>query len=274
MVAGLAEAFSYEFMQRALLAGAFVAVTCAVLGVFMLLRGQALLSDGLAHISFAGIALALLVGWAPLEMALVAAALGAVGIQLLRERGLAKSDVAIGLFFTGGLALGIALVSHGRGITGGISTYLFGSILAVSEEDVLVVLALAAGVILVILALYKELLYLAFDEEAARVAGLPVRSMGYLFSILTAASVVLAARVVGVLLVGALIIVPAATGLRLAKSFRAALALSIAFGLASVALGLWASLALDVAAGAAIALAALVLYTLATAAYAATRRAA
>lgn len=257
---GLAEAFGHGFMQHALLGGLMVAVVCALIGVFTVLRGLSLLSDGLAHVSFAGIALGLVLNIFPLGLALAAAVLGAVGIQILRERGWAKGDVAIGLFFTAGLALGIALVSRGRGLNVSVSGYLFGSILTVTGRDLQWVLALGLVLVLLIAAFYKELLYVAFNEEAARVSGLPVRAIGFGASALTGATVVLAARIVGVLLVSALIIVPAAAALHLARSFRGTLAAAAVLGMLAVAVGLYSSYAWDVAAGASIALASLGLY--------------
>lgn len=262
---GLAEAFGYDFMQRALLAGLLVALLCAMLGVFIVLRGMSLIGDGLGHVSFAGVALGLALNVLPLETALAASIAGAVGIQWLRERGLARSDVAIGLVFSGGLALGVAIVSHGHGLGVNVSSYLFGDILAVTRQDLTLVAAL--GVLLAgsVLALYKELVYVTFNEEAARVSGLPVGKLNLLFSVLTGAGVVLASRVVGVLLVSALIVVPAAAGLQLARGFRGTLLAATLLALLAVVAGLYASFAFDVAAGAAIALASIALFALAAA---------
>ncbi|MBI4392474.1 MAG: metal ABC transporter permease [Euryarchaeota archaeon] len=251
---GPADVFAYDFMVRALVAGILVAFLCALLGVFTVLRGMGMISDGLGHVSFAGVAVGLLVGAFPLEFALVAAIVGAVAIQLLQERGLLKSDVAIGLVFTGGLALGIAIVSHGRGLGVNISSYLFGNILAVSAGDVQLVLALGALLAAATALFYKEFLYLTFNEEAARVSGLPVGALNLFFSILIGAGVALAARVVGVLLVSALIVVPAAAALQVARSFKRTLAAAAALGVVAVVVGLYLSFAVDIAAGAAIAL--------------------
>jgi zinc transport system permease protein len=262
---GIAEVFGYDFMVRALLAGLAVALLCAVLGVFTVLRGMSMISDGLGHVSFAGIALGLVFNVLPFGFALAATILGAVAIQLLRERGFVKSDVAIGIVFSAGLALGIAVVSHGQGLGVNVTNYLFGNILAVTSSEVRLVVALGAALCVVILLLYKELFYLTFNEEAARVSGLPSRTLNLFFSVLTWASVVLASRVVGVLLVSALIIVPAAAGLQFARSFRATLVASAALGMLAVVLGLYASFAFDIAAGAAIALTRLALFLVAAA---------
>jgi zinc transport system permease protein len=252
------------FMLRALEAGLVVALVAGVLGVFNVLRGLSLVSDGLAHVSLGGVALGLVLGFFPIGVAIVSAILGGLAIQLLRERGYAKSDAAIGIIFSTGLAVGIAIISHGgNGLTRDVNGYLFGSILTSTPGDVVTVAAGALVVLAALLALYKEMLYLAFNEEAARVSGLPVSTLNTVFTILTAISVVLAARVVGVLLVSALMIVPASAGLQLARSFRGALAISVALGAASVLAGLYASYVVDVATGPAIALASTALFVLA-----------
>jgi zinc transport system permease protein len=262
---GLAEVFGYDFMLRALAAGLAVALVAALIGVFNVLRGLALVSDGLAHVSLAGVALGLVLGIYPIWIALIAAILGGLGIQWMRERNVAKSDTAIGIVFSAGLALGIALISRGGGLNVNVGNYLFGSILAVTERDVLTVILAGVVVLGAIAAFYKELLYLAFNEEAARVSGLPVRALNAMFTVMTAVAVVLAARVVGVLLVSALMIVPAAAGLQIARSFRGALVWSILLGALAVLVGLYVSFAVDVASGAAIALASTAVFLLVTA---------
>jgi zinc transport system permease protein len=254
------------FMLRALEAGLVVALISAVLGVFNVLRGLSLVSDGLAHVSLGGVALGLVLGAASgsIWVAMLAAVLGGLAIQVLRERGYAKSDAAIGIIFSTGLAIGIAIISHGgNGLTRDVNSYLFGSILTSSRSDVATVAVGALVVLAVLVAFYKELLYLAFNEEAARVSGLPVTALNTMFTILTAVSVVLAARIVGVLLVSALMIVPAAAGLQLARSFRGALALSVLLGMLCVVAGLYASYVVDVATGPAIALSSTAVFVLA-----------
>ena len=250
----------YPFMQRALLAALIVAALSAALGVYVVLRGLALLGDGLAHISFAGIALGLVLGIYPLALALVAAILGALAIHALRAREIVRGDTAIGILFTAGLALGILIVSRNRGVGADLAGYLFGNLLAVSARDVAVV-AIAAAILLALLVLlHKELFYITFSEEAARLSGLPVAALNVVFTAATAASVVIATRIVGVLLVSALLIVPAATALQLGRSFRATLAWSIGFGFLSVTLGVFAAAQWGLATGASVALASTLLF--------------
>lgn len=254
MLPGL-EAFAPGFMQRALLAGLLVGGIAATLGVLLVLRGSAMIGDGLAHIAFGGVALGLLANVYPLGTALIAAVVAAVGIHALRSRGVVLGDTAVAIFFTTGLALAVVLVSLGRGFNVDLFSYLFGSIVGVSEAD----LALVGAVGVVLLAglglLYKEWFHLTFSEESARVAGLPVQALNLAFAVLTAVTIVVAARVVGVLLVSALLVVPAATSLQVARSFRAAMALSAGIACAAVVVGLFAAYHADIAAGGAIAFA-------------------
>jgi zinc transport system permease protein len=242
----------YDFLRYALLAGLMVALLGGILGVFLVLRGMSLLGDGLAHLSFAGIALGLVAGVLPLGAAFVVSVLGAVSIHLMRERGLVKSDTAIGIIFTGGLAVGILLVSMQRSLVN-VQSYLFGSIIAVSADDLWITAGIVAALLGLVALFYREFVYMAFSEEAARVSGLPVRFLNLLFVTLTAGAIVMAARLTGVLLVSALVIIPAATALQLRRGFHATLAWSVAFGLASVLVGLALSVTYDTAPGATIA---------------------
>lgn len=256
----LLDALQYTFLQNALIAGLVVAVLGGILGVFLVLRGMSLLGDGLAHVSFAGVALGLAAGLMPMATAFVVSVLGAIIIHLLRERQVVKGDTAIGIIFTGGLAVGVLVVSA-RGLAG-VQTYLFGSILAVTRSDLQVTVVLGALVLAVLGLFYRAFVYMAFSEEAARVSGLPVRLLDLLFVSLTAATIVMAARLTGVLLVSALLIVPAATALQLRRGFVATLAWSVGFAVASVAIGLAASVQYGLATGATIALTAIALFTL------------
>jgi zinc transport system permease protein len=260
---GILDVFGYDYMQRALVAGLLIALVCTLVGVFTVLRGMALISDGLAHISFAGIAVGLVLGIFPLQFAIVAAVLGAIGIQFVREKGWVKSDVAIGLFFTTGLATGVAIISRSKGLSVNVTSYLFGSILSVTPRDVAWVLGLTALLMAAITVFYKELLYVAFNEEAARVSGLPVGAINLGTSILTGICVGLASRIVGVLLVSALIIVPAAAVLQLSRDFRETLIASAGVGMIAVLAGLYWSFVFDIAPGASIALVSMALFGLA-----------
>lgn len=254
---------NYPFLQRALLAALVVAALSGLLGIYVVLRGLSLIGDGLAHISFAGVALGLSLGLYPLAFALGFAIVGALLIQALRASGKVRGDTAIGILFTAGLAFGIIIISKQKGFSVDLTTYLFGNILAVTNADLILVAAVALGLLVVFALLRKEFFYVTFSEEAARLSGLPVGALNVLFTALTAATIVVAARLVGVLLVSALLIVPAATSLQFARSFRFALVLSVLVGLASVLIGLYVAIAYGLATGASIALASAMLFGLA-----------
>jgi zinc transport system permease protein len=229
--------FQYKFMQRAVIAGVLVAILAGLLGVFLVLRQMSLLGDGLAHVSFAGIAVGLASGFYPIGVALVFSVLGAVAIYFLRERGIVKGDTAIGILLTSGLALGLVVVSASHGLVN-TSAYLFGQILAINDQDLRVVLGVGAGLVLLLVAFYKEFVTMTYSEEAARVTGLPVDLLNVIFVSLTAATIVVSIRVAGILLMSALIVVPAATALQIARGFRRAIALSVLVAVASVVIGI------------------------------------
>lgn len=257
------ELLGYEFMRRAFLAGLAAAVVCPLIGVFLVLRRLSLLADGLGHVTFAGLAAGLLLGVNPLFAALIAAVGGAIGIERLRARGRVAGDAAIAMFYTSGLAMGVVLVSRAGGFNANVLSYLFGSIAAVNDTDLAIVGLLTAAVVLLVTLFYKELFYLTFDEESARAAGLPAARVNTLLAGLAAVTVVAAMRIVGLLLVSALMVLPALTAIRLAASFRQTLVYAVGAGLIAVVAGLTISFYVDSAPGGTIVLAALALFGLA-----------
>lgn len=257
------ELLGYEFMRRAFVAGLAAAIVCPLIGVFLVLRRLSLLADGLGHVTFAGLAAGLLLGVNPLFAALIAALGGAVGIERLRARGRVAGDAAIAMFYTSGLAMGVVLVSRAGGFSANVLSYLFGSIAAVQNSDLAIVGLLTVAVVLLVALFYKELFYLTFDEESARAAGLPAARVNTLLAALAAVTVVAAMRIVGLLLVSALMVLPALTAIRLAASFRQTLVFAVAAGVIAVVVGLTASFYLDSAPGGTIVLTALALFGLA-----------
>lgn len=253
---------AYEFARWQLLAALVVALLCAVLGVYVVLRGMSMLGDGLAHISFAGIALGLALGFYPLPMAMGLAVLGALLIHALGARRVVRSDTAIGILFSAGLALGVLIVSKNGGVGANAQAYLFGNLASVQREDAWLILALGGLLLAVFAALHKEFLAVTFHEEAARVSGIPTGAFNVAFMALTASGIVVASRIVGVLLVSALLVVPAATALQVARSFRGAIAFSVGFALAGLLAGIYAATAYGTSTGASIALACTGLFTL------------
>jgi zinc transport system permease protein len=233
--------FDREYMQLALAAGLVIGVSAPLIGVFLVQQRLSLMGDGIGHLAFAGVAAGLLLEVWPLWTALLVAVVGALAIEWLRSHGRTTSDLALALWFYGGIAAGIVLAS--RAGNGGLAIvpYLFGSILTIDAADVRVIVALGVG-ILVTLALFGRALFaIVVDEESARVNGIPVGIGNSVLAVLTAVTVVAAMRVVGVLLIAALMVLPVASGRILARSFRGTLTVSAAIGAVSVVLGLAAA---------------------------------
>jgi zinc transport system permease protein len=227
--------FALPFMQRAVLAALFTGLAAPAVGTYLVQRRLALMGDGLGHVAVTGVALGLLTGTSPTWTAVVVAVLGAVLIEVIRERGHTNGDVALALLFYGGLAGGVLLTGLGGQSANLLQEYLFGSITTISAGDVLVTMTLAAVVVVVAVGLSPQLFAVAQDQEFARVAGLNVRAYNLLVAVLAAVSVTVAMRTVGLLLVSALMVVPVATSQQLTRSFRATLAAAMALGtLASV----------------------------------------
>ena len=246
--------FQYGFFQRALLAGLGVGLACALLGVFLVLRKDAMIGHGLAHISFAGVAVGLFFGWLPLFSALGLTVVTAGLLVKIRQRAGVYGDTAIALVSSFGFALGILLVSISKGLNVNLFAYLFGDILTISTLEVEISLALAAVVVLVIIFYFRDFLFATFDPEAAQVAGIPEKRVEYLLTVLAGVTVVLGMKVVGLLLVVALMVIPAASALRLARNFRHALGLAVVFSLSEILVGLCLSFLLDIPASAGIVL--------------------
>ena len=247
------EILHYSFMQRALLGGILIAILCSAIGVFLVLRRMALLGDGLAHISFGGIAAGMFFKVYPLLSALVFSVLAALGIQKLKQMKV-YSDSAIAILFSFGLALGVVLVSLSHGFNTDLMSYLFGSILAVSETDILLILCVGLTTLAALALFYKELFYITFDEESARASGVPVERLNTMLLVLTAVAVVLSMQVVGILLVSSFIVIPASIALPLCRSFRQSIIASVLTSVASVVAGLFLAYYFDLAAGGAIVL--------------------
>lgn len=252
----------YAFMQHAFLAGIMVACLCPVIGLFLVVRRLALIGDGLGHISFAGVAAGWLLGIYPVYTAVLFAVCGSIGIELLRQRQRQAADLYLALVFYTGIALAVIFASMVRTAGNNLLSYLFGSIVTVSAQDVMMIYALGGVILLIIALLYKELLFISFDEDAARVNGLHVAFDNVLLAVLTAVTVSAAMRVVGILLVSALMIVPVAASLQIARSFAGAMVWSVVFAEISAAVGLWASFYFNLAPGGAIVMTAVLIFTL------------
>jgi zinc transport system permease protein len=256
----IAAVFHYAFLQRALAAGLFIALACAVLGVFLLLRKDAMLGHGLSHVAFAGVAIGLLVGWMPLLSALVVSVAAALGIMRLKETAGLHGDTAIAIFSSVGLALGVTLASISGRFNVALFGFLFGDVLAIEPAEVALSIALAIAVVGLVAFHYHRFLFMTFDREAARVAGVPVRRLDALITVLAAVTIVLGMKIVGILLVAALLVIPAAAGLQAARSFRGAVLGASIVSALSVIVGLLAAYALDWPASGTIVLTAFLLF--------------
>lgn len=260
------EILEYGFMQRALLASLMVGVAAPAVGVFLVQRRLSLLGDGLGHVALTGVAIGVLTSTAPVWTALVAAVLGAVLIELIRARGRTSGDVALAVLFYGGIAGGVVLLSLApRGQAANLDAYLFGAITTTSASDVAVFAVITVVVLGVVWFLGQRLYAVSDDEEYARAVGLPVLALNVVLAALVAATVVLSMRVVGLLLISALMIVPSAVAQAVARSFRQTLYLACGIGLAVSVSGTAASYYAGTPSGGTIVLLAIALFLVVTA---------
>lgn len=240
----LIEILSYGFIQRALLAGTLIALLCSVLGVFLVLRRLSLIGDGLAHVTFGSTAVALalkLYSSAALLVSLPVVLLASLGILKLIERARLSGDAAIGIVSAVGISTGIMLASAGGGYNVDLLSFLFGNILSINREEVLIAAGLFCLVMLLLGLFFNDLLAITFNEELARVSGVRTRLINAVLVMLTALSVVLAMKLVGIMLISSLLILPAVSALQLARSFKACIALAALQGGGSVVTGIFIS---------------------------------
>jgi zinc transport system permease protein len=246
-----------EFMQRALLAALVTGLAAPAVGTYLVQRRLALLGDGIGHVAVTGVALGVLTGQAPMLTAVVVAVLGALAIELIRARGRTSGDVALALLFYGGIAGGVLLIGIAGESPASLQSYLFGSIVTVSAGDLVTVASLAVVVVLLALGLAPQLFAVCQDEEFAKVQGLDVRLYSVLLSVMAAVTVTVAMRTVGLLLVSALMVIPAATAQQLFRGFRITLLSAMGMGTLASLGGVTTSFYLDAAPGATIVMLAL-----------------
>ncbi len=236
------------FFQMALIGGCLISLICSIMGLFIVLRQESMIGDSVAHTAFGGIALGLLIGVDPILTAMVVSIFSLLAISYMRSKGIAQSDSAMAIMLAGGFSLGLIIISIAGGFNVDIMDYLFGSILTITIEDMILIGILGIAVLLVVILLYKELLAITFDERASRMNGIPVSKISIVFNILMGITIVLSIKVVGIILVVALLVLPALTALQLEMSFRNTIAYSIVFGLFSMIFGIIISGMMDVAA--------------------------
>ena len=256
--------FTMEMFQRALISAIIVTVVAGLLGTFLLIRNLALIGDGLAHVSFGGVAVGVVLGASsPLWYALVFSVAASIIIYELQSREILTGDASIAIFLTGMLALGlVALRMGGGGITTDIEGYLFGNLLLIDEAGLNMISIICLSSILILFSIRNGLLATTVDPLSAAVQGIPVRNIGLLFSVITAAVVVSMVQIVGALLVTSLLVTPAATAQLVGKSFRSCMILTQIFGISSVLIGLYLSSELETGSGSMIALVTAIVFCL------------
>jgi zinc transport system permease protein len=222
---------TYEFMQRALLAAVLVGITAPAVGIYLVQRRQVLMGDGIGHVALTGVALGFLTSTNPVWTAVLVACAGAVAMEMIRARGKVGGDIALALLFYGGMAGGVLLINLAPGgSNANLNSYLFGSITTVSQQDIWAISLLALFVFAVCIGLRRQLFAISQDEEFARVTGVPVRALNLLLAITAAVTVTVAMRVVGLLLVSALMVIPVAAVQQFTRTFAATLVAAVGFG--------------------------------------------
>jgi zinc transport system permease protein len=253
----------YSFMQRALIASVLIGLSAPSVGVYLVQRRLSLIGDGLGHVALAGVAVGVLTSTSPVWTALVAAVAGAVAIELIRSRGRTSGDVALAVLFYGGIAGGVVLISQAPGGTpSNLNAYLFGAITTTTQSDLIVFAVLSAIVLAVTHGLGRYLFAVSNDEEYATASGLPVLPLNLLLAVMTAVTVVVSMRVVGLLLISALMIVPIATAQLIAGSFRSTVALGTLIGVVVSVAGVTTSFYQDTPSGGTIVLFAIALFVM------------
>jgi zinc transport system permease protein len=245
--------FNYEFMQNAMLAAILISILCPLIGIFLVLKRHSMMSDTLAHSSLAGVALGIVSGFNPILSAFLFTSICGIIIELMRKYYKKYEELILIIVLSFSLGTAITIISSGK-VKTNVNSYLFGSILTISKEELYSVLALSIISIIVVLTLYNQLLYIVFDEEGAKIAGIKVKLVNYIFAILVAAAISVTIRIVGVLVLTTMITLPVTTALQLNKGFKKTLVFSIAISMIDIISGLFISYYSNTAAGGMIAL--------------------
>ncbi len=248
----------YEFMKNAFAAGILISILCPMVGVFLVLRRHAMIGDTLAHSSFAGVALGLVIGINPIICAFIFTTVCAFIIEYLRTYYNKYSELILSIILTFSVGVGITLISSGKTSTS-VNSFLFGSILTVTKSDLLIMVILSLLSLIVLFLLYDKLLYITFNEEGAKICGINVKLINYIFSLMVGATISVSIRIMGILVMSSMIALPVATALQFKKGFKSTLMLSMLFGFLDIMLGLTASYFLNCAPGGTIALTSIVI---------------
>jgi len=256
----MVEMLSYEFMQRAFVAGIFIAILASLSGTFVVLRRYSLISETLAHSALVGVAVGLVAGYNPLWVAVAVAIISAWLIEYLRSSFALYSDAILAILLSGSLALAVIIVSLGGAFNNSLFSYLFGSILSVSDSDVLTIVIFGSLSLLFLLLFSKELYFIAYDEEVAKTSGIKVKFLNFLLVTVVAIIIALSIRVVGSLLIGALMVIPTVAALQYRFGFKGTMLLSLFFALFSVVFGMSLSYYFSLPSGATIVLCVIVIF--------------
>ena len=263
MIDFLVEPLEFPFMQRAFLAAGLAAIVCAVVGTFVILKGMAFMGDAVAHSSLAGMSVAYLAGGGVFWGALAWAIPASLAMTSISRWTNLRLDTSIGIIFASGFALGIILMSRASNYTADLFGFLFGNVLGASWSEVALIGGMAGGVLALVLAFYKELLYTSYDATMSAASGIPVRFIQYLLPVLVAVTTVVSLKAVGIILVIALLVTPPATGTLLARRLPGIMAYSVASAVIATVVGLYLSFYADLPTGPSIVLAATGLFLLA-----------
>ena len=253
--------FHLNFMQNAFLAGFMVSILCPFIGLFIVLRRHSMIGDTLSHSSFAGVAIGLVFGFNPILTAFIFTSICALVIEILRNYYKKYAELVMSIVLTLSLGIAIILISSGK-TTAKVNSILFGSILTVSKNDLVIILIVGAICLALLAFIYNKLIYVIFDEDGAQTAGIPVKLINYLFNILVAATISLSIQIMGILVVSSIIVVPVATSMQLKKSFNKTLLFSIIFGIMDIMLGLLLSYYFNTAPGGTIAVTSVIMLIL------------
>jgi zinc transport system permease protein len=254
------EILSYGFMQRALISGIAISLMCSVVGLFLVLRRHSLFGDALAHSAFGGIAAGLFLGIYPMWTAFIVSILSALGLTKIRQRFQISGDATVAILLSSGLAMGVILISLAGGFTVNLFSFLFGSILLVSLENTILILGLTGSILVVILLLYRQLAYATFNEEQAKVSGIPVEKLNYLLVVIAGITVVSSMQLVGILLTSSLIVIPNVTAMLFSRGFKQTAILSMIFAVFSAVIGILTSYIFNIAPGGMIVLISILLF--------------
>jgi zinc transport system permease protein len=238
--------FGYQFFQNALIGGAIAGVACASVGLFLILKKEAMIGDGLSHTAFGGVALGLLLGINPLLTALGVSVVAVFAISYMRRKKLATSDSAIAVMLALGFSTGLIVISWAGGFNVELFSYLFGSILTIDRTDLTLVSLLGLSVLLFIGVFRRELLSMVFDEDDSRIMGIPTKRLSVVFDLLVAVTIVLSIKVIGTILVVALLVLPGLCALKLNLSFRKTLLTAVGFSIMSTTVGIMLSAVFNV----------------------------